>query len=156
MKLRYLAFVGIIFFWTCSKDDQINTNNEPNIIVDKNVVVLKTPDVVERQDSNILFLRKTAITDTLEIGDIIVSGTTEKLKSGFLGKITSIKLENGSIQLTTTPASLTEVFKECSFKEKRFLSPSDTLRSTNFEISFEQILYDEDNNVSTKNNQVKL
>lgn len=160
MKIKILiSSICLLTILSCSKQDDIiemPITSTESTILQKNVIELDNDNSVINNINGVLQMRKSSFTDTLKLGDIIVSDLSNKLNEGFLGKVTKIEEIDNVIQITTKPAALTEVFVKCSVRVSQPLIPDDTLRNINFEQKFSYTIYDGDNDENTKDDQVKI
>ncbi|MHB1357670.1 MAG: hypothetical protein ACYCZF_17000 [Anaerolineae bacterium] len=109
---------------------------------------------------------------TLQVGHIMVGSANTTTPYGFLRKVTSIAIENGQVRISTEQASLVDAIQQGGFSVNRRLTPADVQGgylapgvslspsvqglSNAFRLKVEDVvLYDEDGNRSTTDDQVK-
>lgn len=127
-------------------------------------------DITE-DGSTITFSDTSTVGSQMQPGDIIVSGASETLPNGLLRKIVSID-QGDQVVVTTDITTITEAIQETSVIFSGVLTPDDIISATpatkgikltpatkgdiEFEIILEQVLYDDDGNLSTTNDQIML
>jgi PKD repeat protein len=108
-------------------------------------------------------------------GDVLASAPTSAAPDGFLRKVTAVRNENGKTILETQQAALNEAIQEGSFDITQQLTNADiqavhlapgvrlaapgvglTPRASNPTFDFHKVLYDQDGNLDTKQDQVVL
>jgi uncharacterized protein (TIGR02145 family) len=106
----------------------------------------------------------------IAVGDIIIGQNDALAPNGFLRKVTSKTLQGTSIVLETEDATMAEAFEEMSINETWQLRPSDVrsaqlldgvgLRApqegNTFSVSLNCVFYDQDGNLGTTNDQIRL
>ena len=123
-------------------------------------------------DSSKLVVNTSSVSLEYKVGDIIASGITEKSPLGFLRRVIGVKKEGNSLVYTTSDVSLTEAVQDGSYKVNRSLTDQDiksvkingdqltqgNKRGVDFSlkgIEINSVLHDLDNDLSTKNDQIK-
>jgi len=130
----------------------------------------------------IRFAESTALLESLELNDVIVSEPNGVANEGYLRKVTGISREGRTVLLETTQASLDQAVAQGSLNVERDILPSDIVSSKallegvsiklreptdldtqgletqgfGFNIDFNQVLVDADGNNSTKDDQLSL
>lgn len=129
-------------------------------------------EAIESYDSNgLLTLTESSdIASSVDIDDIIIGQDDVKAPNGFLRKVTSKTVEGGRVVLETAPAQVEEAFETLNIQEVRQLSPNDVKSSkfyrgaklvptkdeTLFNVELDCIFYDQDQNLGTTEDQIKL
>jgi formylglycine-generating enzyme required for sulfatase activity len=127
---------------------------------------------VSPDGSEFTFSQTTQELLSLSIGDFMVSDVTASASDGYLRKVTSVTDQGGNVVVDTEPAVLEEAVEDGSVYLSNTLSPSKVTQSSilpgvnlqsalaatattfYFEVK-DVVLYDDDGNPSTKNDQVK-
>lgn len=174
-RILSLGVVAIVMMLGCKKDNPEEPTpipEEPQVKVVKNLVVAddvvntKIEDVTE----NTIVFSTTNLPQNVEKGGYIASGITDEAPSGYLRKIIEKREENGKVYLTTENAALEEVVEEGTFSFSKEYSASDIFTQSNdsmpkvsplktssgfsFESKDETILFDQDGNEETKDDQI--
>lgn len=155
---KKLVVGGLIFstiFFGCKKDEVIGPVPEPEpteeTILYDNVNILEEENLtkfISYGDAHMNFSENMGY----NVGDILAGGESEILPLGFLYKVTSVK--NNGKKYGVTQASFDEAIEKGKFTlEKKIIEEK---KSTNgrFEIPISEILYDEDNDLSTTDDQI--
>ena len=117
-----------------------------------------------------VFAHATPELNNVAIGEVIMSESTPLAPNGFLRKVTAISNTSGQVVITTVQATLEEAIQQGELHIHHELSPEDiqsglqsngvvlTRQSTlqnsfSFQIS-DVVIYDEDNNSNTTNDQI--
>ena len=118
------------------------------------------------------FSQSTPELQSLEVGEIMVSDVTVAAPAGYLRKVTEITNSGEAIIINTEPALLEEIVEDGSVYLSQVLDPADVASMSNlpgvtlvqngtkspftfyFEVT-DVVLYDDDSNLSTKNDQIK-
>jgi hypothetical protein len=155
----------------------------PAIHVDLPPIVPDTTNVLTEESTENLtisddgttytFAQDTAELDAVAPGEIIVSDVTQAAPDGFLRKVTNVTESNGQVIATTEQATLEEAIEQDAVSLSRRLTPSDiqsgyalpgvTLRAprepaiddTFFLEINDVVVYDDDGNLGTTNDQIK-
>ena len=155
---------------SCSKKTT-KPEDTPNVL-DSNTMVLSGA-VLEAiqpwgENDEYMSIPMSAETQGLAVGKIIVGAPTTHFPNGFLRKITEMDTAGDSYAVVTVPASLSEALESGYVAFSQTLTP-DRLQSTkaeipgvelvqggrgNFVFNLNSVLYDEDNNSNTTNDQV--
>ena len=177
-RAKFLVFLGVVatFFIGCNKseDTAITPNPVPKPATVENILVVDktlTPKI-EAVSENEIVVSDT--TSKMKEGNFIVSDITKNAPNGYLRKIVDIETKDGKKVLRTEDASLTDVIinghveysKKFSVDDilKEEISPDNPLQLTRsphdkdgfyFKTKKEIVLYDQDNNEETKNDQIK-
>lgn len=106
----------------------------------------------------------------VEVGDIIIGQNDQTAPNGFLRKITQKTIDRGAITLETSPAAMADAFESMAISDSTQLPPSE-IRSSKmmngstlipdkddktFSVDLNCILYDQDGNHETTEDQIKL
>jgi formylglycine-generating enzyme required for sulfatase activity len=92
-----------------------------------------------------------------KVGDILMGNPSTLSPNGYLRKVTAITAANGTVTYQTTPATLNEAIKECNIKQQ--VSVGDWFMRTpspRLETNFSTVVYDNDQNMATQNDQVRV
>lgn len=110
---------------------------------------------------------------SLSQGQILLAPTSQQLPYGMLKKVVDITRSGNTVTIKTTNASLTDAIQDADIEINESLSPSQvqhtqayvkgvkmrrvtsSISGNAFEISFDKVLYDPDNNPDN-NNEIKL
>ncbi len=171
MKLQMIVILLVLSLTLVLMSCQKTTKPEdtPNVL-DANTIVLSDAVMAQVQiEGSNLILPMNAETAALAEGKFIVGKPTATFPHGFLYKITGLDtILNESYILSYEPASLAEALKSGYVAFSQVLSP-DRLASTqaalpgvkliggergNFQFEIDAVLYDEDGNTSTTDDQV--
>ncbi len=126
-------------------------------------------------DGTILtFDQMTSQLSDLTAGDVIVGNVSEAAPDGFLRKVTAVSSTNGQVIVTTAPATLEDAIQQGSIQLSKQLTPADVESMTlvegvtlqarpsatdlNDTFTFELnnvVIYDEDEDFNTTNDQIK-
>ncbi|MCB9075004.1 MAG: fibrobacter succinogenes major paralogous domain-containing protein [Chitinophagales bacterium] len=164
-KLSLLLFlIGLLLTWSCKKDNQRKPDDPVKDIKKATNVfeVDKQTDqkLMELKDDEIVFNGNTAQLDSVKVGSIIISGTTENAPDGYLRKVTGIEKNGSEYVFATEEAALTEAFENLDIDYTYTFSDADSNKRTEaFEIKIPTpnvILYDADANHSTVYDQLKF
>lgn len=127
----------------------------------ENVITLSKEDLnyIDSIDGSNLYIGKN---NNLNEGDFIFGGISDKTPNGIMKKIESF--DESKTKAKIRDASLEEIIKNGSIKIEEKLSAEDAelqnLKSKNIEYdlqkSFSKIIHDEDKNLNTKDDQIKL
>jgi Tol biopolymer transport system component len=128
---------------------------------------------VSSDGSTFTFSQNTPELSALNVGDVMVSDVTDAAPYGFLRRVTDIVLSGGQVVIATIPATLEDAIQQGTAHFARRLTPADlealttrpgvTLRSKAgptiddsfyFELN-DVVLYDEDGNYQTTDDQIK-
>lgn len=127
---------------------------------------------VSQDGSEFTFSQTTPELEALAIGEFIVSGVTEAAPNGYLRKVISVTNQGGSVVVDTEPAVLEDAIENGSIYIDNPLLPTQVIHSsalpgvsiqssvaaTSATFYYEVdgvVLYDEDGNISTTNDQVR-
>ncbi|HKK42765.1 MAG TPA: hypothetical protein VJ963_10180, partial [Bacteroidales bacterium] len=172
----FLFLLCVFFTFTqCKKDETSSTSD--GIVIAKEVKVVSNEtwnnQFISLDSSNYTITFSKDITSTQQIrsGDIIVSSAGE----GLLRKVKSVSTTNNEIKVQTEPVSLTEVVQQGSIEFEKPLSmtqvssidyyykgvkiSSENIKGntqTQFDWNINTVLYDDDSNPQTTNDQIKL
>jgi hypothetical protein len=123
--------------------------------------------------STLTFSQSSATLEELEAGNIIASGPANNAPAGLLRKVTSVEDQNGSVIVRTEVATLEEAIEQGSFEISRTLTPDmmnseaavlrkgvsmRSSKASRYEFSMvidDVVLYDEDDNSSTTDDQIE-
>lgn len=127
---------------------------------------------VSEDGINYTFLTQTPELAQVGVGDIILGGITTITPEGFLRRVTSVQTSDSHLVFATEQATLAEAFESLSVYETHQMTPSDIqeinttagieLVSTpsvngfgdfNWELT-DAVLYDDDGNLSTQDDQI--
>lgn len=131
-----------VSFTSCKKDkiEQPEVNTMDYIIAD-NVVLINEPKTIilsSISKEELTFKVGDKDVDNIKVGDIIVSGITNKAPRGFLRKVLSIDKIGNDIILNTENAKLTDAIEQCSIRFTKKFKASDVVGKTKqFEIMAE-------------------
>jgi len=151
-----ILYTGL-FFNSCSKDNKTPTGpNEPETgyTLETNVYEIQEGEVsgYNSETGTVTFTN----TPTQEIGDIILNNNlTEQTPYGFLRKIESISNNTAETSVST----LNEAIENCYIQENFSLVPQGPFQrpgNFNFNIPIDVVLYDQDGNLSTTDDQATL
>lgn len=155
--LFYMAVVSLTLSLSCKKEKKDIDLLEPEYIISKDAIVFEDEnDDFVLLDPNKIKISDDILMDTIEVGDILVSGTNSKFPNGFFGKVIQINQAGDNIEVSTEPASLTDAIEKCSVRYRENFSPDDTLRSAEFNLSLDYVLFDSDGDLTTKDDQIKM
>lgn len=156
-------------FYSCSKDDSIESYVEP-VVAEKelkeNTKILSDDDlnsVSNYEDSKIYFTKPM----DYSVGDIIVGGVGEKSPYGFLEKVSSISIDKKSF--STTDVSISEAINNGEFVFSKRLTVDDLSKkqsnkivqskTSGYEFSYpieNAVVYDFDGNLDTTGDQIRV
>ncbi len=118
------------------------------------------------------FENTTSQLEQVEAGDIIIGGISEATPQGFLRKVTEVSDSSGGLILTTEPGTIEEAYEQLTISIEQLLTPTNLVSFTNlpgvtlvqspdgvndllFEFLLDNVvLYDQDNDPATTNDQV--
>jgi hypothetical protein len=122
---------------------------------------------VSSDGSRLVFSNLTPFLNNLRPGDVLAIGVTNKTPNGLLRKVTNITGTGGQIVVETTQATLEEAIEIGSINFSQRLTPSDiaatylrksvklqTVAADGFFLNIDGILYDEDGDEDTTNDQI--
>ena len=127
---------------------------------------------ISEDGSTFTFSAMTPELEQVDVGDVIISGISEAAPYGFLRKVTSSQAQGGGLVLTTEQATVEEAFEQVSVDLQQTLTPAnlqsftaipgvtfvqspDGANAGDFEFQLNNaVLFDEDNNLSTTDDQV--
>ena len=172
-KLKYIIpIVLLIFILGCRKK-----NNYTNLLFDldeKTTIVSSSTikeEIVAVDSNSITFTNDSLVNNEIKVGSILVSDMSSLTPTGFLRKIKSITNVNGKLVCQTETASLEEAIENGTINYKRKFTDADIIgidtsgidiseqkksRGASFKFSFDETVYDEDNDENTTNDQIKL
>jgi hypothetical protein len=172
-KLKFITpLILLIFILGCRKK-----NNYTNIQfdLDEKTTIISSSTIKEeivKVDSNsITFTNDSLVQNEIKVGSIVVSDMSSLTPTGFLRKIISITNVNGKLVCQTETASLEEAIENGTINYKRKFTDADIIgidtsgvdisgqkktRGASFKFSFDETVYDEDNDENTTNDQIKL
>jgi len=160
-----IAALGIV---GCDKDEFSNLEEENQIgeleELYPNVKTLGSNDLTNVTTTTISFDEARE----LLAGDVVVGGISSKTPNGIMRKITSVSSDKKTYQ--TTNATLDEIIQNDeinfskSFSQEEFESTStnksikklNDTKGYNFGIEFKKIIFDEDGDTSTTNDQIEI
>lgn len=173
-KLYFL--ISILLITTvlgCRKKNNYSVGNAQ--LDEKTTIVSNSPiknEIVAVDSTSITFNNDSLVAKGIKVGSILVSEMTALAEYGYLRKVISISNVGGKIVCQTETASLVEAIENGSIRFKKTFTNADILtidssgvdisaqqkksRGASFKFDFDQIVYDEDNDISTKNDQIKL
>ncbi len=179
--MKYFQIIFILILVTlssCNKDDNAQPDNEITNEINPNTIIINSQtdeQLDEVNDNNLVFSSTNNQVGSFTIGSVLVSDMTENAPNGYLRKVTSINESNGNVIINTTQAALVDAIKNCEFETNYKIDNSDILdvdtsgnditderiiqNPNNTEISFslnDKVLYDEDGNYSTTNDQITI
>jgi len=178
MKLfRVLILLSIILIaFGC--DDKSPTNNDPEpgeVVLSDDTVILDETQVNEdlqavSPDGNTFTFNNTSTTDDIEEGDILVSGITDLIPSGFLKKVTNVQDNGTTITVSTENAALDEALQQGDLDASYTFEPSNIMSSFHvdgvelisnsredlFSLTINMIFYDADGNTNTTDDQITM
>jgi len=148
----------------------------PDVFRDTTIELTKqTTDLISsiNEDGSVFtFSGLTPELEQVQVGDVIISGISEQAPYGFLRKVDSIQEHDGDLVMVTEQASLDEAFESLSLSIQQALTPESiqnvikdptitlkhipsgsTLKDFEFQLN-NTVLYDEDNNFSTTDDQI--
>lgn len=162
MKYNQLIVSALLFIISsCTKDNK-ETEQKYNTIINPNTIVVNDTtnnSIVEVTENTIVFEGNPNQADKFIKNNIVVSGITDKAPNGYLRKIVSVFRNGSRTIIYTENATLEEAIQECEVDFGKILSTDDTLKrinGTSFGTQINAILYDEDNDLSSKDDQIKL
>ena len=168
--LLAMMIAGLVF-WSCSDDGPTKPDEQTEVISD-NTVIINT-DVAAGMESGsnetgtFVFTEGTDLSK-ITVGSVIVSGSTDLMPDGYLRKVTIKTKAKGKIVLETEQAALTDAIEKCSFSKTISLDTvsvdsvwyAEGVKALNnknkFGTAINVIFYDNDNNYSTTDDQIKL
>lgn len=128
---------------SCDKEDpKEEQESTQKIILQDNVIIATeemNDDIVSKDSSSIVFNAGSIEVANIEIGDVIVSGIHDNAPLGYFRKVTNVFVSGSEVILTTTTASLQEVFKECDIDVEYELTADDFDRRANLKVPIDQI-----------------
>ncbi|GHB53119.1 hypothetical protein GCM10008106_37080 [Mongoliitalea lutea] len=99
----------------------------------------------------------------IQEGFVLVSDEFSKARFGYALKVQNVEETDGQKILTTTPASLLDIFEQADFKvDLEYISTSDAINlrtdgsDTYFEFEVNSVIYDQDGDLSTTNDQITI
>ena len=128
---------------------------------------------ISQDGGTFTFAESTPELEALAAGEIMVSEISDVAPNGFLRKVTNITTSNGQTIVTTQPATLEDAIQQGSLHVTQQLTPADvatslnlagvslqantmaTLEDTFFINVDDVVLYDNDGNPGTTNDQIK-
>ena len=126
---------------------------------------------IEEVDENgTIIVEENSTLADLEVGEILIVDVCEAVPEGLLRKIISRNEENGNVLFETEQASLAEAVEQLTLSESYQLTP-ENVRQVNlyngsgyipvrdgfeFPVDIDCVLYDQDGNYFTTNDQIKL
>jgi Fibrobacter succinogenes major domain (Fib_succ_major). len=154
------------------------------VLDDKTYIVNESESskTISVETDKIIFTENTLPKD-IAVGSILISDITEAAPGGYLRKVTSIQTENEQTVVKTEQATLVEAIRYASVKNSRRITVDDILyielsdgshisqqqikqmqvklKSTKADwvpITFEKevVIYDQDNNMNTKDDQIRI
>ena len=171
--LTVLAALISMFFFSC-KDKTTTPADVFPFAINPHTVVL--PVLVADQctsvpgQNEIIILPDVALTQELVVGSIIVAEPTIAFPNGFLRKITQLTPGEGNIVAVTETTSLTDAIDSGALDITKTLTPADLQSKKSampgvklssegtdlFHFDINSVLWDEDGNVNTTNDQATL
>jgi hypothetical protein len=164
----------VLVIQSCKEDNPIEPPSSQETIVSPNAKVISDSVyqlniiTVSVDSSNWTFKKGNATIDGLKQGDFLISNEGK----GILRKINTVQSLSDRVVLGTTQAALTDVIQQCSIEfstpikslkvnKEKFLLDGVRLQKNNGPYEFfyefnEVVIYDDDNNPSTTNDQILL
>ncbi len=135
---------------------------------------------ISQNGSVLTFSQSSSTLQNLKFGDSVVLGVTNATPNGLLRKVTSVTQNGSQIIVNTGASTIEEIISKCDFAASKVLTPSDVAQAVSLTpgISLEPkkgrknisnpqatasgfyielnnvVLYDEDNNLQTTNDQI--
>lgn len=166
LKLFWLIISGLIFVTSCSKNDEINTNDDTfETILQEKTIVANTQQsesgIISINDNQIVINNSYPNFSEINNGYVLVGDQSTHSRFGYALKVLNVTNNGSSKTILTEPATMLDIFKQADFKsELGYLNVSDTLHlrsaETYFEFAIDKVLYDYDGNSSTDNDQIKI
>ena len=166
-----------LFMFSCSKKNEPASPSPTDIVIAKEVKVISNEIwndyIISLDSTTFTVIFKNGITSKFQFktGDIIVTAVGE----GFLRKVTSISTVNNTLRIETGSASVTDCIKQgvidinqpltlkqikrIEYRYKGIKLKSDNLKSSDnapIDLNINTIIYDNDNDLNTTNDQIKL
>jgi len=134
-----IMLLAIIFVSSCEPEpDSIDPNIPPpdvqigDLILPPTTKVLSAESLnkitfVSQDDAQITFSNPNGELDSLEVGDILMMGISDKTPYGLLRKVVEIDKNASEVQVDTEQANLAESVKEGSLSFSKEITPDDIL-----------------------------
>lgn len=175
MRFKYLVFLSVLILlltFGCSKETTSPDNQE--VIVPETTEIIGTEvaneEIEEIEEDGTIIVGENSTLADLEIGEILIVDVCDAAPEGFLRKIVSRTEENGSVLFETEQASLAEAVQQLTLSESYQLTPENVRQvhlyngssytperdGFEFPVDIDCVLYDQDGNYFTTNDQIKL
>jgi len=120
MKKLFVVLAAVLFLAiiACSGGGSNNTSSQSSAVLASNAKQLDSTTTnnlssVSADGTTLTFSATTTQLGAMNQGDVIISGITTAAPRGLLKKVVSVTtLSDGTVQVTTTPAALTDAFQE--------------------------------------------
>ena len=176
MKYKKIVLYLVIFLLIavgCSKEEMTGPDNQEIIVPESTEIVSKevANEQIEaiEEDGSFIVGENSTLAD-LEIGEILILDACDAAPDGLLRKIIGRVEENGSILFETEQASLAEAVQQLTLSESYQLTPENVRQvhlyngssynperdGFEFPIDIDCVLYDQDGNYFTTDDQIKL
>lgn len=125
--------------------------------------------LLAKTETSLTFSSSIADYAPFALGDVLVSNVVTAVAEGLLRKVISIEESNGELHVTTEPAMIEDVILNGTLASKTVLTPDNTVVtalaigvkpaeavSKEFEYTLNDVLLDDDGNLETLGDQLKL
>lgn len=172
-KLLIISLILLVSLFGCRKKNNYTVGtahlDEKTTIISNSII---KDEIVAVDSTSLTFNNDSSVISEIKVGSILVSDMTALAEYGYLRKVKSISTINGKLVCQTETASIEEAIESASFRFKKKFNNSEILtidssgidisaqqkksRGASFKFSFNETVYDEDNDINTTNDQIKL
>lgn len=125
---NYFFLILALSFYSCKKAVIIETTIDSDLISDNTIIINEgNKSSLLVVDSNSLIFSENAFTDSIEIGDYLISGAIDLAPEGFLRKVNAVENIDGQVTLTTETAKLNEAVEDISVSYEYIFNTGDIL-----------------------------
>lgn len=169
MKIRQLLLSLIllsILIVSCEKEGK-RVEYTPKLAPNTKVLDAAVNQNLSAIDSvSLTFTGSDSEIEDIKIGDILAADISNNAPAGYLRKVIDIQKNGNTTKLVTEQAAIVDAVEEGEFTFSRGFSASDIVledttgidlseRAGDIIIKIDKVIYDEDNNPNTKNDQIK-